>query len=57
MVPLPVPDTDAEALRARLHDQHRIEVPVTSHGGRTFVRVSVQGYNDAADLQALEDAL
>jgi isopenicillin-N epimerase len=57
MVPLPVPHADAEALRARLFEQHRIEVPVTRHGGRTFVRVSVQGYNDEADLRALEDAL
>jgi isopenicillin-N epimerase len=57
MVPLPVPHQDAEALRARLFEQHRIEVPVTQHAGRTFVRVSVQGYNTAADLAALEEAL
>jgi isopenicillin-N epimerase len=57
MVPLPVPHQDAEALRERLFDKHGIEVPVTQHGGRTFVRVSVQGYNSDADLQALEDAL
>jgi len=52
-----VPHQDAEALRARLFEQHRIEVPVTQHAGRTFVRVSVQGYNTAADLAALEEAL
>ena len=57
MVPLPVPHQDAEALRRRLFEQHRIEVPVTEHAGRTFVRVSVQGYNNADDLQALERAL
>jgi isopenicillin-N epimerase len=57
MVPLPVPHQDAGSLRERLFEQHRIEVPVTQHGGRTFVRVSVQGYNSEADLQALEDAL
>lgn len=57
MVPLPVPHQDAAALRARLFDQHRIEVPVTQHAGRTFVRVSVQGYNSVADLAALEAAL
>ncbi|MFY8083804.1 MAG: aminotransferase class V-fold PLP-dependent enzyme [Rubrivivax sp.] len=57
MVPLPVPHQDAEALRARLFEQHRIEVPVTQHAGRTFVRVSVQGYNTADDLAALEAAL
>jgi isopenicillin-N epimerase len=57
MVPLPVPHTDAEALRARLFEHHRIEVPVTQHDGRTFVRVSVQGYNSDDDLAALEAAL
>lgn len=57
MVPLPVPHQDAGALRERLFGQHRIEVPVTQHAGRTFVRVSVQAYNTAADLEALETAL
>lgn len=57
MVPLPVPHTDAEALRATLFGQYGIEVPVTTHGGRNFVRVSVQGYNTEAELTALERAL
>ena len=57
MAPLPVPHQDASALRERLFEQHRIEVPVTQHAGRTFVRVSVQGYNTEADLAALEAAL
>jgi isopenicillin-N epimerase len=57
MVPLAVPHTDAEALRTRLLEQHAIEVPVTRHGGRSFVRVSVQGYNNDDDLARLEAAL
>ena len=57
MVPLQVPADDPDALRRRLFEQHRIEVPVTSHGGRHFVRVSVAGYTIEADLQALEGAL
>ena len=57
MVPVPVPPGDAEALRARLFGAHRIEVPVTRHGERLFVRVSVQGYNTADDLARLEAAL
>jgi isopenicillin-N epimerase len=57
MAPLPVPHQDAAALRERLFEQRRIEVPVTQHGGHTIVRVPVQGYNDEADLRALEDAL
>ena len=57
MVPLPVAAPDPEALRRTLFERHRIEVPVTTHAGRTFVRVSVSGYTTEADLQALEDAL
>jgi isopenicillin-N epimerase len=57
MAPIPVPPCDAEALRRRLFDRHRIEVPVTQHGGRSFVRVSVQAYNTAQDLQRLTQAL
>jgi isopenicillin-N epimerase len=59
MAPIPVPATgpDAESLRERLFEQHRIEVPVTQHEGRRFVRVSVQGYNTRAELEALAAAL
>ncbi len=57
MVPLPVATDDPEALRRRLFERHGIEVPVTSHGGRHFVRVSVQVYNSDADLIRVEDAL
>lgn len=53
MVVIPVPHADAEALRARLYDESRIEVPVTQHDGRTFVRLSVQGYNDEGDVARL----
>ena len=57
MVAIPVRAPDADALRAWLFEQHRIEVPVTQHAGHTFVRVSVQAYNTEADLAALERAL
>ena len=57
MVPIPVRCSDPEALRVRLFDQHRIEVPVTQHAGQTFVRVSVQAYTQDAELQLLEAAL
>ena len=57
MVPLPVATDDPDALRRRLFERHAIEVPVTSHGGRHFVRVSVAGYTTDAELAALERAL
>lgn len=57
MAAIPVPDCDPEALRRRLFEAHRIEVPVTRHAGRCFVRVSVQAYNTPAELDALARAL
>jgi isopenicillin-N epimerase len=48
---------DPAGLKTRLYEEHRIEVPVfeTPHGW--VLRVSVQAYNDAADLAALTSAL
>jgi isopenicillin-N epimerase len=48
---------DPRKLKRRLYDERRIEVPVfeTQHGWT--LRVSVQAYNDASDLDALVTAL
>jgi selenocysteine lyase/cysteine desulfurase len=48
---------DPPAVKRRLYDVHRIEVPIfeTRHGWA--LRVSVQAYNDEDDLQALATAL
>ncbi len=56
MVVIPVPHGDAEALRRRLYDDSRIEIPVTQHAGRTFVRLSVQGYTTPQDIERLCEA-
>lgn len=56
MVVIPVPMADADALRRRLFDESRIEVPVTTHRGQVFVRVAVQGYNTERDIAALLDS-
>ncbi len=57
MVPIPVACTDGEGLRRWLCESRGIEVPVTSHGGQHFVRVSVQPYTRDAELGALKAAL
>jgi isopenicillin-N epimerase len=57
MAPIPVRCDNAEALRRALFERHRIEVPVTQHDNRSFVRLSVQAYNTQADLDALLSAL
>jgi isopenicillin-N epimerase len=56
MVAIPVPPQDPEALRRRLYEDSSIEIPVTSHAGRVFVRLSVQGYNTPDDVGRLIDA-
>ena len=58
MVAQPLPaGVDGEALKERLYDTHRIEVPVTWLEGRPLIRLSVQGYNTRADVDAFLEAL
>jgi len=63
MVTVPLPDeagtTDeaAEALRLALLLEDRIEVPLHASGGRLWVRVSAQVYNDRSDIETLADAV
>lgn len=56
MVALPVPPQDPARLRERLFEESGIEIPVTTHGERVFVRLSVQGYNTEQDIARLLDA-
>ena len=53
MVAIPLPPQDPELLRKRLYEESHIEVPVTTHGNQTFLRISVQGYNTLADIERL----
>jgi isopenicillin-N epimerase len=52
-----LPPCDLDALKRRLYDEHRIEAPVIRWGGRGFIRVSFQAYNDSIDADALVAAL
>lgn len=58
MVAAPLPDlVDLAALKARLYDEYRIEVPLIAWNGRKLIRVSVQGYNTRRDVEKLVQAL
>ena len=52
-----LPACDVEELQRRLYGEYRVQVPVMEWNGRQFVRVSVQGYNVPADVEALVSAL
>ena len=48
---------DCQALKVRLYDEFRIEVPVYRWNDQPLLRIAVQGYNTASDLDALVEAL
>lgn len=48
---------DAEALRRRLFEHFRLEVPVYVWGGQTIIRVSLQHYVCDSELERLLDGL
>jgi isopenicillin-N epimerase len=52
-----LPEGDHSGLQDRLLFDHNIEVPLTAHEDRTFIRVSVQGYVSDEDLARFEKAL
>lgn len=54
---LPLGPEFGSAIKSRLYDVHRIEVPVTHQGGRIYIRASFQAYNTAEDLERLLSAL
>ena len=57
MASVELPPCDADEVRRRLWQQHRIEVVAEEWSGRPLLRVSVQVYNTRDDLQTLVDAL
>jgi isopenicillin-N epimerase len=57
MAAFPLPPCDGPALQKRLHDECAIEIPIVTWNDRQFVRLSVQGYNTRADVDALVEAL
>lgn len=57
MYSIPVRTKDPLALYQKLFLDYRIEIPVTRQDDRTFIRYSIQAFNDQDDLNKLMDAL
>jgi selenocysteine lyase/cysteine desulfurase len=57
MLSLPLPPCDVEAVKRRLYDEFRVEVPIITWNGQQLVRVSIQAYNRQPDVDTLVAAL
>lgn len=57
MITVQLPPCDIYALKDRLYDEFRIELPAVELDGQQYVRISFQGYNDQSDADALVEAL
>jgi isopenicillin-N epimerase len=54
MAVLPLPSgVDAAALKTRLYDEYRVEIPFSHWGVTPCLRVSAQGYNTRTDIERL----
>lgn len=57
MVAVPLPPVDPVRLGMALRERHRIEIPITTQGGRSWLRASLQAYNSVEDIEMLIGAL
>jgi isopenicillin-N epimerase len=57
MASVELPPCDADTVRSRLLEEHQIEVACERWNDRPLLRVSVQSYNEKADLERLVHAL
>jgi isopenicillin-N epimerase len=53
----PLPISNLPALKSRLYEEFKIEVPVVQWQDRQFIRISIQGYNTQEDVDSLLNAL
>lgn len=54
---IPVQTDDPQGLQNELFENYRIEIPVTQHENRHFIRYSFQAFTSEEDKQALKKAL
>ena len=53
----PIPNSALSILKNRLYEEYRVEVPLIQWQDKQFIRISVQGYNEQKDIDALICAL
>jgi isopenicillin-N epimerase len=53
----PLPPSNLKALKQRLYDEYKVEVPLIEWNALPLIRVSIQAYNDRRDADVLLYAL
>ena len=53
MATVALPPCDHELLQRRLYDEFAVEIPTFGWNGGSYLRVSIQAYNDESDVDAL----
>ena len=54
---IPIQTSDPIGLNQKLFNDYKIEIPVAVQNGRTFLRYSIQAFNNSSDLDSLEQAI
>jgi len=54
---LPINNDNPAELHDILLEKYKIEIPVFTENGQTYIRYSIQAFNSQEDLDVLEDAL
>ncbi len=57
MAAIQLPELDPTRLQARLYAEYQVEVPIYRWNGNPFLRISIQAYNTAEDIEALLQGL
>jgi isopenicillin-N epimerase len=57
MFTAPLPPCDTASLKTRLYDEFGVEAPIVTWHDKPYIRVSIQAYNSAADIDRLLDGL
>lgn len=57
MFAAPLPPCDIQAIKTRLYDEYRIEIPLVEWQNNPYIRLSLQAYNSRADVDTLLHAL
>ncbi len=57
MCSIPINTSNPVALKEMLYDDYKIEIPIMKIDHGTFIRISLNAYNNSKDLETLYDAL